>query len=171
MLRPSFCGWGRLGVLLLAAMLAGCSVFIPASVRLEEFRSPPQELVVVNQTNEILTLIPSTSQQPDKALLPGEQIILRFEVITLSKLDRASDDPWYRRRPGAQLTEVQPVNETAYLRQKGEDVHLDVRRVDGETWAFLFSLGDCWQDPPQAATHRLAITGEPMAGIPMELCP
>ena len=172
MLRSVLCGWGQCGVLLLVGVLEGCSVFIPATVRLEEFRSPSQELVVVNQFGEMLTLVPAQAQQPDRALQSGEQTTLRFEVITISELERAADGPWYRRRAGSRLTEMHSVNGAAYLRQNGEDVHLDVRTVGGETWTFLFALGDCWHEPvPAADAHRLVIRGEPMAGIPVELCP
>ena len=119
MLRHMLCRW-NLGVLLLVATLSGCSVFIPSTVRFEEFRSQPQELVVLNQLSETVILVPAQNGQPEKELAPGGLARLRFEVITISELERADDAPWYRRRADSRLTELRSLNDSSYLRQKGE---------------------------------------------------
>ncbi len=159
-------------ILLIVLILSGCRVHFPSAVRLEEQRSDVQRLLVTNHLKDPIKLVANDPEQPTLSVQPGETVTMQFFVATIVELKRSGDAPWYQRKQGTNLNELLPDNLNRFLTQKGEDVLIQVETSDGTRWTFLFSLGDCWYDQVVAThEHVLEITGQPMAGIPIELCP
>jgi hypothetical protein len=161
-----------LGAGLALLVLSACTTTIESIPRLEEFRSATQTLRVTNRLESAVHLVAADPTKPVHTLEPGEKIEIEFFVITVTELERADDGPWYRRRAGTEQTELRAVGDPAYLEQIGEDVHLQVTGVEDGPWTFLYSLGECWNEPAQStAVQGMAIRTEPLAGIPATLCP
>jgi hypothetical protein len=60
----------------------------------------------------------------------------------------------------------------SYFTAVGEDMAIRAKLPDGQLWEYRFFFGDCWFDQPAGESqHTFNIEEEPLAGIPVEICP
>ena len=159
-------GASRLTLALPAAVaLVGCVTVIRGVPRLEVEVQPGRVLVIENGTRDTINVESTTSTDGSVVLRPEESARLGFRVRTIADLDRI-EGALLRERPGTRQHEVQP--DSVLLIERGLDVVVRVRTMDGTPWEFEFDPASCERETSKTRLFR--VEGPPRAGIRLPLC-
>ena len=158
-------------------MTAGCKPAVVKRVilKVETHQSEQQRLIVTNQTQKPLTLLPSNNAEVSRRLLPSEQATIAFRIVTLSELEE-SKHGWYKQSEVGRINLVISSEPVRFIKMSGLYAELYVKPENESRWTFKFDLQDCpepgWVGgPSKTIDHQLEITGPPIEGIPINLCP
>lgn len=168
--RPAPASLLLLGMAALVAL--GCRHIVEPIYKIEDLRSEENRLVLRNDTQLPLAVLPAPDARGGPLPLPpGSRAAIAFRVFRLNDIER-SPHGWFQRKPGATISVVDPADPARYIDMAGVDAAILIGVEGGMRWTFVVQLGECWfKSPPPPEGVLLAITGPPTAGVPAVPCP
>ena len=155
-------------IVFVATLLAGCGCLrtIPHFDQVEVHRSGTQSLILASATGQSVHLVPAVPNEPTVEIPPDGQRTLRFVVVTTESRDDNG-----AAISGANHNRIEPAGGTRFLTSYGADWVLIAGPLP-DPWRHELFFGDCWfPAPARAATHRLEVSGPPVPGLPIHICP
>ena len=163
--------WRRLYFIFIFITLISCGHKRQVYEKVAFHHSLKQELVVENRLNRAVVLV-AKAEEGNHPLPSQAHFTISFRVYTVANIERAANKSWYEARPGTQANVLIESEDPSFFTAVGDDVKLQVKMPDGQIWEYFFNFGECWFDQPaEEMQHIFRIEEEPMAGIPVEICP
>ena len=159
-------------IVLIAVLLAGCSITKPTFDTLLLHKSDTQTLVVRNGLARAVELIPGDDGNSSIRVPAGQTTDIQFVVFTTMNLEAPDSRFWYSAEEGTEENLVEENSGLEYLSTEG-DVTLTVKLTDVEFRKYLLLFGDCWFETsaPQHS-HDLTITDNEEEDFrEVEFCP
>lgn len=134
-------------------------------------QSMEQELVVENHLTQAVVLV-AKPEKGNHPLSTQANFTISFRVYTVASIERPANKSWYEAKPGTKANVLIESEDHTFFTAVGEDVKLQVKMPGGQIWEYFFNFGECWFDQPAGESqYTFKIEEEPMAGIPVEICP
>jgi hypothetical protein len=164
--------WRRFIFILIFLTLISCRYTRKVYKKVIFQQSLEQTLIVENHLAQDVVLVaePEKNNHP----LPARaKFSIPFRVYTIAGIERtAANKSWYEVKLGTKANVLIEPGKHTYFTAVGEDVKLRVKMPGGQIWEYLFNFGDCWFDQPaEEMQHTFKLEEEPLAGIPVEICP